>query len=221
MATKITDTAVESLKRTINENYLDVAVGRVMTQANLLAADLTEDDPETAVKGVFYQARDLLAGCRATMDAFEAAGRGNSADFDAEQLAQTIKDINSNLPSGEQLQQTAAEIDRMVFTALEKVQRALDAIQQAAEDDSKLQEALKVIQDASAAMGQLGDQLTTWANRLEQQPLQRMAGGPRSCHRAAADEAAQCRGHGGSGISGVLPRHPLCVVSRTEEPSPA
>ncbi len=186
VATKITDTAAESLKRTINENYLDVAVGRVMTQANLLAADLTEDDPETAVKGVLYQARDLLAGCRATMDAFEAAGRGGAADFDAEQLAQTIKDINSHLPDGEQLQQTAAEIDRMVFTALEKVQRALDAIQQAAEDDSKLQEALKAIQDASAAMGQLGDRLTAWADRLDQH----LAG--HAAAKLAREMAAKC-----------------------------
>ena len=186
VATKITDTAVESLKRTINENYLDVVVGGVMTQANLLAADLTEDDPETAVKGVFYQARDLLAGCRATMDAFEAAGQGGTADLDADQLSQAIADINSSLPDGEHLQQTAAEIDRIVFTTLEKVQRALDTIQQAAEDDSKLQEARKAIEEAAAAMGQLGDQLTTWADRLEQQPLGHAAA------KLAREMAAKC-----------------------------
>lgn len=32
-----------------------------MEQSNLLAADLTEDDPEAAVKGLLYQAQDLLA----------------------------------------------------------------------------------------------------------------------------------------------------------------
>ena len=78
VATKITDTAVETLKRSISENYLEVVISGIMEQSNLLAADLTEDDPETAVKGVFYQARDLLAGCRATMDAFEAAGQGGA-----------------------------------------------------------------------------------------------------------------------------------------------
>ena len=164
VATKITDTAVESLKRTINENYLDVAVGRVMTQANLLAADLTEDDPEAAVKGLFYQVQDLLAGCRATMDAFEAARDNSTIDIDPGKLAQTIQNINSNLPDTGKLQQTVAELDRMIYTALQKVQRALDKIQQAASDDSKLQEARKAIEEAAAAMGQLGDQLTAWAD---------------------------------------------------------
>ena len=56
VATKITDTAVETLKRSISENYLEVVIGGIMEQSNLLAADLTADDPEAAVKGVLYQA---------------------------------------------------------------------------------------------------------------------------------------------------------------------
>ena len=186
VATKITDTAVESLKRTINENYLDVAVGRVMTQANLLAADLTEDDPETAVKGVFYQARDLLAGCRATMDAFDAARNNSTVDIDAGRLAQIIQDINGKLPDGDKILETVAQIDRTIYAALEKVQRALDKIQQAAMDDSKLQEARQAIEEAAAAMGQIGDQLTAWADRLEQQSPGHLAA------RIARDIADRC-----------------------------
>ncbi len=186
VATKITDTAVESLKRTINENYLEVVIGRVMTQANLLAADLTEDDPEAAVKGLFYQVQDLLAGCRATMDAFDAAGRNSIADYDADKLAQTIQDINGSLPDTSKLQQTVAELDRMIYTTLEKVQRALDQFQQAVADDSKLEEARKAIEEAAAAMGQLGDQLTEWANRLEQQSAGHAAA------KLARDIAAKC-----------------------------
>lgn len=168
VATKITDTAVESLKRTISENYLEVVIGRAMTQANLLAADLTEDDPEAAAKGLFYQAKDLLAGCQATMDAFEAAGQDGAADYDSGKLAQIIEGINSNLPDADKLQQTAAELDRMIYAALQKVQRALDQFQQAAANESGLQEARKAIEEAAAAMGQLGDRLTAWADRLEQ-----------------------------------------------------
>ena len=74
VATKITDTAVESLKRSISENYLEVVISGIMEQSNLLAADLTEDDPEAAVKGLLYQAQDLLAASRRMMDAFDAAG---------------------------------------------------------------------------------------------------------------------------------------------------
>lgn len=140
VATKITDTAVESLKRSISENYLEVVIGRVMTQANLLAADLTADDPETAVKGLFYQVQDLLASCRATMDAFDAARNNSTVDIDAGRLAQIIQDINGKLPDGDKILETVAQIDRTIYAALEKVQRALDKIQQAAMDDSKLQE---------------------------------------------------------------------------------
>jgi len=74
VATKITDTAVETLKRSISENYLEVVIDGIMEQSNLLAADLTADDPEAAVKGVLYQAQDLLHACGRMMDAFETAG---------------------------------------------------------------------------------------------------------------------------------------------------
>ena len=169
VATKITDTAVESLKRTISENYLEVVIGRVMTQANLLAADLTEDDPEAAVKGLFYQVQDLLAGCRATMDAFDAAKNSSTIDIDSGKLSQIIQNINSNLPDSGKIQETVAQIDRAIYTALEKVQRALDQFQQAIADGGSLDDARKAIEAAADTMGQMGDNLTEWADRLEQE----------------------------------------------------
>ena len=169
VATKITDTAVESLKRTINENYLEVVIGRVMTQANLLAADLTEDDPEAAVKGLFYQVQDLLAGCRATMDAFDAAKNSSTIDINSGKLSQIIQNINSSLPDTGKIQETVAQIDRAIYTALEKVQRALDQFQQAIADGGSLDDARKAIEAAADTMGQMGDKLTEWADRLEQE----------------------------------------------------
>ena len=169
VATKITDTAVESLKRTISENYLEVVIGRVMTQANLLAADLTEDDPEAAVKGLFYQVQDLLAGCRATMDAFDAAKNSSTIDIDSGKLSQIIQNINSSLPDTGKIQETVSQIDRAIYTALEKVQRALDQFQQAIADGGSLDDARKAIEAAADTMGQMGDKLTEWADRLEQE----------------------------------------------------
>ena len=169
VATKITDTAVESLKRTISENYLEVVIGRVMTQANLLAANLTEDDPEAAVKGLFYQVQDLLAGCRATMDAFDAAKNSSTIDIDSGKLSQIIQNINSSLPDTGKIQETVAQIDRAIYTALEKVQRALDQFQQAIADGGSLDDARKAIEAAADTMGQMGDKLTEWADRLEQE----------------------------------------------------
>ena len=43
VATKITDTAVETLKRSISENYLEVVISSIMEQSNRLAADLNAD----------------------------------------------------------------------------------------------------------------------------------------------------------------------------------
>ena len=184
VATKITDTAVETLKRSINENYLEVVIGRVMTQANLLAADLTEDDPEAAVKGLFYQVQDLLAGCRATMDAFDAAKNSSTIDIDSGKLSQIIQNINSSLPDTGKIQETVAQIDRAIYTALEKVQRALDQFQQAIADGGSLDDARKAIEAAADTMGQMGDKLTEWADRLEQESAAKLA-------RSIADKCYQ------------------------------
>ena len=191
VATKITDTAVESLKRTISENYLEVVIGRVMTQANLLAADLTEDDPEAAVKGLFYQVQDLLAGCRATMDAFDAAKNSSTIDIDSGKLSQIIQNINSSLPDTGKIQETVAQIDRAIYTALEKVQRALDQFQQAIADGGSLDDARKAIEAAADTMGQMGDKLTEWADRLEQESAGNAAA---KLARSIADKCYQLQG---------------------------
>ena len=92
VATKITDTAVETLKRSISENYLEVVIGGIMEQGNLLAEDLTADDPESAVKGVLYQAQDLLNACGNMMDAFEKAGSsGGVSEKDAAEILSHFK----------------------------------------------------------------------------------------------------------------------------------
>ena len=191
VATKITDTAVESLKRTISENYLEVVIGRVMTQANLLAADLTEDDPEAAVKGLFYQVQDLLAGCRAPMDAFDAAKNSSTIDIDSGKLSQIIQNINSSLPDTGKIQETVAQIDRAIYTALEKVQRALDQFQQAIADGGSLDDARKAIEAAADTMGQMGDKLTEWADRLEQESAGNAAA---KLARSIADKCYQLQG---------------------------
>lgn len=154
VATKITDTAVETLKRSISENYLEVLIGGVMEQSNLLAADLTETDPETAVKGLLYQAQDVLTGCRGMMDAFRAAGGSGISSADAEALAAAIADINKNLPSGSELEATAAELQHALYTALAKVERALDRLDEI-QDSAELPDVQQQLTAAAAEMGRL------------------------------------------------------------------
>ena len=168
VATKITDTAVETLKRSISENYLEVVIGGIMEQGNLLAADLTADDPEAAVRGVLYQAQDLLNACGRMMDAFEAAGgSGGMSPADADALADAVANINKDLPDGSQLQQTAAEIQLQVNAALAKVERALDRLQEAIDNAPELPDAQQQMVDAAEQLESTAAALNTWADRIE------------------------------------------------------
>ena len=184
VATKITDTAVESLKRSISENYLEVVISGIMEQRNLLAADLTETDPETAVKGLLYQAQDVLSGCRRMMDAFRAAGDTGISAADAEALSDAIDAINKNLPSGAELADTAAAIQHALYTALEKVDRALTRFEQSL-GTAQLPDAQQQLRDAAAQLGELSARLNSLASRLEDSALS-------GTHLAAA-QAAQLR----------------------------
>ena len=189
VATKITDTAGETLKRSISENYLEVVIDGIMEQSNLLAADLTADDPEAAVKGVLYQAQDLLHACGRMMDAFEAAGGSGVSEKDAAALEEAVANINKNLPDGAQLQQTAAEIQLQLNTALARVERALDRLNSAIENAPDQKETQQKLLDAADTMDKTADALETWAAGLEASGTE--AGKTQA--EAARQTAAECR----------------------------
>ena len=189
VATKITDTAVETLKRSISENYLEVVIDGIMEQSNLLAADLTADDPEAAVKGVLYQAQDLLHACGRMMDAFETAGGSGVSESSAAALEAAVANINKNLPDGAQLQQTAAEIQMQLNTALARVERALDRLSSAIENAPELPSAQQQLRDAADTMDKTADALETWAAGLEASGAE--AGKTQA--EAARQTAAECR----------------------------
>ena len=189
VATKITDTAVETLKRSISENYLEVVIGGIMEQSNLLAADLTADDPEAAVKGVLYQAQDLLHACGRMMDAFEAAGGSGVSESSAAALEAAVANINKNLPDGAQLQQTAAEIQMRLNTTLARVERALDRLNSAIGNAPELPSAQQQLRDAAAQLEKAADTLETWAAGLEDSGTE--AGKIQA--EAARQTAAECR----------------------------
>lgn len=189
VATKITDTAVETLKRSISENYLEVVIDGIMEQSNLLAADLTADDPEAAVKGVLYQAQDLLHACGRMMDAFEAAGGSGVSESSAAALEAAVANINKNLPDGSKLHETAAEIQMRLNTALARVERALDRLSSAIGNAPELPSAQQQLRDAAAQLEKAADTLETWAAGLEASGTE--AGKTQA--EAARQTAAECR----------------------------
>lgn len=190
VATKITDTAVETLKRSISENYLEVVIGGIMEQGNLLAEDLTADDPESAVKGVLYQAQDLLNACGNMMDAFEKAGSsGGVSEKDAAALEEAVANINKNLPDGSKLHETAAEIQTQVNAALARVERVLEGLNSAIENAPDQKETQQKLLDAADTMDKTADALETWAAGLEDSGTE--AGKTQA--EAARQTAAECR----------------------------
>lgn len=189
VATKITDTAVETLKRSISENYLEVVIDGIMEQSNLLAADLTADDPEAAVKGVLYQAQDLLHACGRMMDAFEAAGGSGVSESSAAALEAAVANINKNLPDGSKLHETAAEIQLRLNTALARVERALDRLSSAIGNAPELPSAQQQLRDAAAQLEKAAATLETWAAGLEASGTE--AGKTQA--EAARQTAAECR----------------------------
>ena len=160
-----------------------------MEQSNLLAADLTADDPEAAVKGVLYQAQDLLHACGRMMDAFEAAGGSGVSESSAAALEAAVANINKNLPDGAQLQQTAAEIQMRLNTALARVERALDRLNSAIGNAPELPSAQQQLRDAAAQLEKAADTLETWAAGLEASGTE--AGKTQA--EAARQTAAECR----------------------------
>ena len=167
VATKITDTAVETLKRSISENYLEVVISSIMEQSNLLAADLNTEDPEAAVKGVLYQAQDLLHAGLHMMDAFQKAGNGGVSPSNAAAVEDAIAAINRHLPDGDTLHKTAAEIQLELNAALARAERALEKLQDAIENapapGSSREELLKAADRMEAAAASLEQ----WAADLE------------------------------------------------------
>lgn len=169
VATKITDTAVETLKRSISENYLEVIIGSIMGQGNLLAADLTAEDPEGAVKGVLYQSQDLLQVCIRMMDAFQALS-GNEISFDnASVVEDIINKINKDLPDGSEWQKTAAELQLQLNAALNHVERVLDGLRNEIEKNQEKESTTKEqLLKAANSMDAVADLLDKWADRLEE-----------------------------------------------------
>ncbi len=167
VATKITDTAVETLKRSISENYLEVVISSIMEQSNLLAADLNTEDPEAAVKGVLYQAQDLLHAGLHMMDAFQKAGNGGVSPSNAAAVEDAIAAINRHLPDGDTLHKTAAEIQLELNAALARAERALEKLQNAIENAPAPGSSREELLKAAERMDSAAASLDKWAADLE------------------------------------------------------
>ena len=168
VATKITDTAVESLHNSISKNYLEILVSKVFQQANILADDWKNDDPEDAIHGIIGQSRELLHACDRTMDAFAVASA--SADkiaIDPAELSKLLERADSALEDAKQKQQTLAGFELQVFQALDRIETQLSQASDALNDESALETLKELTDKAAQASGSLGDELSAWGQQFD------------------------------------------------------
>ena len=167
VATKITDTAVESLKRSINENYLEVLISGIMEQANVISAEIAEDNPREALHVVLQQALSTLNAAQRALDNFASGGSGNIS-IDTSVLDKIIADINSKLPEGSEIRDNVAQIDLAVYEALEKVQASLDRLQNAIESGNAdaIAAAKEAVEKAAADAIACGDKVSGWGDAI-------------------------------------------------------
>lgn len=167
VATKITDTAAESLKRSINENYLEVLISGIMEQANLIADEIAEDNPREALHIVLQQALTTLKAAQHALDKFGAGDTGNIT-IDSSVLDGIIADLNSKLPEGDKIRDNVAEMDIAIYEALEKVQASLDRLQDAVNSGNAeaIESAKKAVEKAAADAIAMGNKVSDWGNSL-------------------------------------------------------
>lgn len=164
VATKITDTAVSSLKTTISKSYLDVVVDAIFRGANDLSQQLSQEDPVGSVQGLLGQTRSLLRSCAKTIDAFQAAGQDNSSY--RQDLSDLVSNINQNRPNGQEILDTVAQLNRKVHAALDKAFDAAEKFLNGIDVDAQLPEIQENLRDAAQTMDDMGDKLMAWAKSI-------------------------------------------------------
>lgn len=170
VATKITDTAVSTLKQTINQNYLEVLLGALFENTGTWAQDLSQRDTVSKLVTMLESSRRTVEACGSTVDAFLAAGSG---------LSQTLGGLNGslqNLSAGmdlavDQLNQAAGAVEKQQssVTALavqlrEKQEEARQALAQWKNDPGTV--TADSLLAAAQQVEELNRLLTEWSQAL-------------------------------------------------------
>ena len=138
-----------------------------MEQANVISAEIAEDNPREALHVVLQQALTTLNAAQRALDNFAAGGSGNIS-IDTSELDKIIADINSKLPEGSEIRDNVAQIDLAGYKALEKVQASLDRLQNAIESGNAeaIAAAKKAVEKAAADAIACGDKVSGWGDAI-------------------------------------------------------
>lgn len=153
VATKITDTAAESVKTSINEAYLEVVINTVMESANRIAEDIESDDPSGTFHGIIKQAITTLKAADQTMAAFSAATSGIPQNsLDTQRLDEILMQMEENMPAAADINATVAEINMNINEINARLEEALRILQGSNSSGGAVANAQQVVTDSADSL---------------------------------------------------------------------
>lgn len=181
VATKITDTAAESVKTSINEAYLEVVINTVMESANRIAEDIENDDPSGTFHGIIKQAITTLKAADQTMAAFSAATSGIPQNsLDTQRLDEILMQMEENMPTAADINATVAEINMNINEINARLEEALRILQDSNSSGGAVANAQQVVTDSADSLAEMSDMLSAMADTLlpgsqYKEPLEKMS----------------------------------------------
>lgn len=181
VATKITDTAAESVNTSINEAYLEVVINTVMESANRIAEDIESDDPSGTFHGIIKQAITTLKAADQTMAAFSAATSGIPQNsLDTQKLDEILMQMEENMPTAADINATVAEINMNINEINARLEEALRILQDSNSSGGAVANAQQVVTDSADSLAEMSDMLSAMADTLlpgsqYKEPLEKMS----------------------------------------------
>lgn len=173
IAIKITDTAVSTLKQSINETFIEVVASSIFTETNSLSEEMENGDKFAAFQEKLENLNENLTSYNQMIDTFiagnealsqsvaEAKGSIPGLSKDIENGAKNFSDTKNSLT---ETQTTLASFSENVQQTMEQIKNSIDQINRdisgtnLAEDAQKTADSLgQTAVDTAALQGQLAD----------------------------------------------------------------
>lgn len=169
VATKITDTAAESVKKSINEAYLEVVINTVMESANKISKDIQNDDPSGTFHGIIKQAINTLEAADKTMGYFSAATAGIGANsLDTQKLDETLMQLQDSMPTAADVNATVAQISMNINEINAALEDALKVLENSNSSEGAIANARKNILSNATALAETAKTLNNIKPQTEQ-----------------------------------------------------
>lgn len=130
VATKITDTAVATLKQSINEKFIEVVASTIFTETNSLSAEMENEDIFAEFESKLTDLNNNLISYSAMIDTFIEANAVLEAEVS--EANDDIPDLSARLKNGEESFHTAksdlASTQTTLASFSQNVQQTMDGI---------------------------------------------------------------------------------------------